>query len=266
LLKRNEQAGLMDILLLLLIGTTTGFLTGFLGIGGGTIVVPAMTFLLSMTIKEAIGTSTLKIFLSVLFSNAWLFYQNKEYYNFPLKPVFLLSAGAVLGSPLGAMGTHLVPDAVLYVVFAGLLIFFSFQLFFQKQKQMPADPDKKRERGWLAYAILGFGAGFASGLLGVGGAFIMVPVMYTYFSVNMYRATSISFLVLIFISFFGSITHFINEYVDIIAAFVLTLGAIPFTVIGSHLRAKAPQWILRYCFALLLFLVAIRMFWEVLWL
>lgn len=255
----------METFILLFIGITTGFLTGFLGIGGGVIVVPALTLLVSMEIKEAIGTSTVKIFLSVLCSNIVIYLSKKEYYNFPLKPVLWLSMGAVLGSPVGAMCTHLFPDILLYLVFSLLIAYFAFQMSFKKECVIRQETEPKGVTGRTPYIILGIVTGFASGLLGVGGAFIMVPVMYSYFSLSMYCATSISFLVLLFVSLFGSLIHYLNNYVDISAALILTLGALPMTILGAHLRAKVSPLILRYSFAFLLLIVAVRMFWEVLW-
>ncbi|MGB4360746.1 MAG: sulfite exporter TauE/SafE family protein [Rhodoferax sp.] len=184
---------LLDLLLiaeLATLGLCTGFLAGLLGIGGGMIMVPFLTIILSkigvapeLTIKMAIATSMATIvFTSVSSVRA---HHKRGAVRWDL--VKKLAPGIVLGSLLGSMGVFaLLKGSSLAIFFAVFVGFSATQMFLDKK------PPPSREVPGTA-GLLGAGSviGFLSGLVGAGGGFISVPFM-TWVNVSIHHAVATS--------------------------------------------------------------------------
>lgn len=127
------------LLLLLLVGLASGFLSGLIGIGGGIIIVPALVLLLGFSQKMAQGTS-LGILLLPVGILAVLQYYKQGYLN--VNYVLIMAAAFVLGSFLGSKLALSVSDEKMKKVFALVLLLISLKmLFFDKRKPLPAkDP------------------------------------------------------------------------------------------------------------------------------
>lgn len=174
---------------LLVLGTVTGFLAGLLGIGGGMIMVPFITFILNAkgfpaehTVKMAIATSLATICFTSL-SSVRAHHQRGAV----LWPVARsLAPGIVAGGLIGAQVAVAMPGKVLSVLFA-LFIGFS-------ATQMLLDRKPKPTRTLPAPAgLFGVGGliGFLSSLVGAGGAFVSVPFM-TWCNVKIHNAVGTS--------------------------------------------------------------------------
>ena len=173
---------------LLLLGAGTGFLAGLLGIGGGMIMVPFITYILtnravpdSLAVKMAIATSMATIIFTSLSSVRA--HHKRGTVLWPL--VMRLAPGIVLGSAIASLGAFsVVKGQSLALVFAVFVGFSALQML------RNAKPSPSRE---LPGTIGQFGAGgvmgFLSGLVGAGGAFISVPYM-TWCNVTMHNAIS----------------------------------------------------------------------------
>ncbi len=164
------------ILELALLGVCTGFLAGLLGIGGGMIMVPFLTIILSnrgvvgdLAVKMAIATSMATIiFTSVSSVRA---HHKRGAVRWDI--VRLLAPGIVIGSILGSMGVFaLLKGSTLAIVF-GLFVGFSATQMFLDKKPKPT----RQLPGTAGTLAVGGGIGFLSGLVGAGGGFISVPFM-----------------------------------------------------------------------------------------
>ncbi len=177
------------ILELALLGTCTGFLAGLLGIGGGMLMVPFMTFILSSkgfpadyTVKMAVATKLATICFTSL-SSVRAHHQRGAV----LWPVArLLAPGILVGSALGAQIAVAMPGKVLSVLFALFVGFSATQMFLDRKpkpaRTLPAGP------GMFAMGGL---IGMLSALVGAGGAFISVPFM-TWCNVKIHNAVGTS--------------------------------------------------------------------------
>jgi len=163
------------VLELVLLGLVTGFLAGLLGIGGGMLMVPFITFLLNakgfpqeLTIKMAVATSLATICFTSL-SSVWAHHKRGAV----LWPVALrLAPGILIGSALGAQLAVALPARLLSVLFAVFIAYSATQTLLDRkpkaQRTLPGTP-----------GMLGAGGaiGVLSALVGAGGAFISVPFM-----------------------------------------------------------------------------------------
>jgi uncharacterized membrane protein YfcA len=161
---------------LLLLGTCTGFLAGFLGIGGATLLVPFTTLILSqrgvdpqVAVKYAIATSMAVILFTSL-SSAWAHHRRGAVL---WRLVFALAPGIVAGGLLAGAGVFpLLKGATLSILFALFVTFTATQLL------RDAKPSPSRQLPGPAGSVaVGSVIGFVSGLVGAGGAFISIPFM-----------------------------------------------------------------------------------------
>jgi uncharacterized protein len=177
------------VLELLLIGTCTGFLAGLLGIGGGMIMVPFVTLILTSkgyppdyTVKMAVATSLATIcFTSISSVRA----HNKRG-AVQWHVVKVLAPGILVGSLLGAQVAHVLPGKLLGVLFAVFVAFSATQMFLNRK------PEPSRTLpGPLATFGMGSVIGGVSALVGAGGAFISVPFM-TWCNIKIHDAVGTS--------------------------------------------------------------------------
>lgn len=183
---------LLDPLLiaeLALIGTGTGFLAGLLGIGGGMIMVPFLTMILTgkgypadYTVKMAVATSLATIAFTSLSSVRA--HHKRGAVLWPL--VKVLAPGILVGSVLGAQVAHALPGKLLGVLFAVFVAFSATQMFLNR-KPKPS----RTLPGPLATFGVGGAIGLLSALVGAGGAFVSVPFM-TWCNVKIHDAVGTS--------------------------------------------------------------------------
>ncbi len=164
------------VLELLTLGTIAGFLAGLLGVGGGMMMVPAMTLLLTQrgvpggpAVKMAIATSM----ATILFTSLSSVRAHWRLGNVRWDVARAMAPGILLGGVAAGAGAFAVLKGQgLALVFASFIGYMALQMLRDKKplpgRQMP---------GALATGAVGAGIGFISALLGAGGAFLSVPFM-----------------------------------------------------------------------------------------
>ena len=163
------------ILELLVLGSVTGFLAGLLGVGGGAMLVPFMTLLLTLKgfpeayiVKMAVATSLTTIcFTSISSVRA---HHQRGAVRWDI--VKLLAPGIVLGSLLGAQIAKALPANWLALLFALFIGFSATQMFLDKKPK----PTRQLPQGAGMFGAGGV-IGVLSALVGAGGAFVSVPFM-----------------------------------------------------------------------------------------
>ncbi|RYY52828.1 MAG: sulfite exporter TauE/SafE family protein [Comamonadaceae bacterium] len=173
----------------ILLGVGTGFLAGLLGIGGGMLLVPFLTMILSAqnfpqeyVVKMAIATSLATIcFTSMSSVRA---HQKRGAVRWPI--VRVLAPGILVGSIVGAQVAVLLPGKLLGILFAGFVAFSATQMFLNRR------PEPSRTLpGRVGTFGAGTGIGALSAVVGAGGGFISVPFM-TWCNVKIHDAVGTS--------------------------------------------------------------------------
>jgi len=178
------------ILELAILGVCTGFLAGLLGIGGGMVMVPFITILLSMRgvaddlgVKMAIATSMATIiFTSISSVRA---HHKRGAVRWDL--VKGLAPGIVLGSLFGSMAIFAFAKGTYLALFFALFVGFSATQMFLDKKPAPT----RQVPGFTGLLGAGGLIGLLSGLVGAGGGFISVPFM-TWCNVAIHNAVATS--------------------------------------------------------------------------
>ena len=160
---------------LLVLGCASGFLAGLLGIGGGMLLVPALTFLASAqgfapgyVVKMAVATSL----ATILFTSLSSVRAHHKRGAVRWDVVRLLAPGIVVGSLLGAQIARLLSTRMLALVFAVFVSYSAVQMFIDKKPK----PSRQLPQGAGMFGA-GGAIGTLSSLVGAGGGFISVPFM-----------------------------------------------------------------------------------------
>ena len=189
---------------LLLLGAATGFLAGLLGIGGGMLMVPFISFILSSkgfpqeyAVKMAVATSLATICFTSLSSVRA--HNRRGAVLWPI--VRLLTPGILLGSLIGAQIAVALPGRVLSILFSVFVAFSATQMFLDRK------PKPSRTMPGRA-GTLGMGGviGMVSALDGAGGAFVSVPFM-TWCNVKIHDAVGTSAALGFPIAFAGTLGY-----------------------------------------------------------
>jgi uncharacterized membrane protein YfcA len=178
------------ILELALLGVGTGFLAGLLGIGGGMLMVPFITIILSaqgvspdLAVKMAIATSMATIIFTSISSVRAHHKRGAVRWDI----VRRLAPGIVIGSMVGSLGVFALLKGSYLAIFFGLFVGFSATQMFLDKKPKPT----RQMPGTGGQLAAGSGIGFLSGLVGAGGGFISVPFM-TWCNVAIHNAVATS--------------------------------------------------------------------------
>jgi uncharacterized membrane protein YfcA len=259
---------------LLLLGAVVGFLAGLLGIGGGMMLVPFMTFLLaqrgveaSLAVKMAIATSGATILFTSLSSLSA--HHRHGMVRWPL--VARLAPGIVIGGlAAGAGAVAMLKGQALALVFAGFNVVIAVRMIrggdTQAKRPLPG------RRGLFG---AGAGIGFVSGLLGAGGAFLSVPFM-TWCSVPLREAVGTSAALGFPIAVAATTGYVIGGWnlpVDLPGSFgylylpgivTVSLASVILAPVGARVAQRTPVRRLRRLFGMLLFTLAGYMAWKAL--
>ena len=260
------------ILELAALGLVTGFLAGLLGIGGGMIMVPFISAILSgrgvepgLAVKMAIATSMATIiFTSVSSVRA---HHKKGAVRWDI--VKALAPGIVLGAMVASLGVFaLLKGASLYFVFAAFVAFSGSQMFLDKK------PAPTRQLPGTA-GLLGAGGviGALSGLVGAGGGFVSVPFM-TWCNVAIHNAVATSAALGFPIALANVVGYVIAGqglqgvppysfgYLWLPALVVIASCSVLMAPLGARAAHALPVNKLKRAFAVVLFTLAIYMLYK----
>jgi uncharacterized membrane protein YfcA len=248
-------APLKIIIISLAIGLTAGAFGGILGIGGGLIMIPLMVEELKLTQHKAHGTSLLALVFTGI-SGAITYSLNGA---IDFTAAALLALTAVITSPIGARYCNVLTEGKLKKYFGAFLIFCSALLILK--------PYLANVIGTVpAYAkitiflITGALTGFLSGMMGVGGGTIMVPVMVILTGLTQHVAQGTSLLVMVPAGAIGAFTHWKMGNVEKGILWGLIPGIILGTYLGGNFANIIADNILRLIFAAMLIFVGLRYF------
>lgn len=251
----------------LIIGIIVGILSGLLGIGGGTLLVPIFKLGYLMDSIACTATSLFTI-IPTSVSGAITHLRNKT--CIPRLGV-ITGIGGMITSPIGVWLATLSPGWMIMAA-AAVIIFYSAYTMLKKACKLPkqskkakqtaqtgkasavivADPIPKTpsltKRQLVYGALIGLVAGLCSGYVGVGGGFIMVPLMISLLHIPMKLTSGTSLIAVMLLAIPGVIYQAILGNVNWIAGIAVALGSIPGAVLGAKLIPRVPERTLRFLF------------------
>ena len=264
---------MQQLLITLGIGLTSGLLSGAFGIGGGIITTPAIKLILGAPALIAVGTPLPVIFPSALTGVASYARSKLIDLRVGITCGLIGSAAAVLG----AWATRLVGGNVVLIATAALILYTAADMVLQIVRPPRVGLEAGEERdafsalreagglesagtpvrhpAWPALAFIGIAAGFYSGFLGLGGGFILVPMLTRWLRFPIKRAIATSLLTITILAVPGTITHALLGHIDWRIALWLSVGVVPGAWIGSRVTLGSADRTVRLGFAVLLIVV-----------
>ena len=244
-----------------LAGILVGIESGLLGMGGGSILVPVLLFVFSLPIKEAIGTSLCIIVLTA-FSGIIVHWKEKQVH---LKLAIVMALTGVIGAQLGSYLNKITPDNIIKLIFIIVVIIFGFKMWIGTnnggKETFAANTSNIRFNKSLA-SILGLIAGTGSGLLGIGGALIMLPVMHIFLHVPMNICVGTSLFIVFFNSLSGAVGYIARGDANLKLAILIAVGSVAAAPFGAKLSVKISREKLRKIFAVVLVLAGIAILFK----
>jgi uncharacterized membrane protein YfcA len=244
-------------------GALAGLLGSILGLGGGVLIIPMLTLIFGVPMREAIGASLVCVIATS--SGAASLYVKRGLCDVRLG--MTLELATTLGAVAGGMVAGLLNAQTLSVLFSVLLIYTAWSML---RKRVEAENGNDSSSGGRSYKIahlpLGMGASFfagnVSGLLGVGGGIVKVPVMYMIMQVPLKTALATSNFMIGVTASAGAFVYFSRGEVNPLVAGSTMLGAFLGATLGSRLLPKIRAEYLKKVFVLVLVYLSLEMFFR----
>lgn len=275
---------MIEILQFMLIAVLAGFLGSLVGLGGGIIITPALTILFGFDIKYAIGASIVAVIATS--SGSAIAFVKDHVSN--MRVGMLLEVFTTAGGVVGALMAGVFSSKLLYIFFS-LILLNSFYGMLKKtglitkvkKEEEKVENDKYADKYKLnsTYydkainktidynvtnvpqgSLVMFGAGFASGLLGIGSGAFKVVALDTYMKLPIKVSTATSNFMMGVTATASALIYFFNGTINPVVAAPIAIG----TLIGSRTGAKVMQRLdakyIRYIFLPILLFTIINMF------
>lgn len=236
------------------VGFASGLLSGMFGIGGGVVTTPALRMIVGTSALVAVGTPLPVIIPSAI--TGAIAYSRRGLADVRSG----LTIGAA-GSGFAALGALLATRAggkVVLIATAVLIVYMAGDMLLQAFRPPPGvalggeSTESPERTGFAALAFLGAVTGLYSGFLGLGGGFVMVPMLSRWFRFPLKRAVGTSLVAIGLLAVPGTISHYLLGNVDLRLALLMVLGVIPGAWLGARITFGASDRFVRVGFAALL--------------
>ncbi len=242
------------------LGLTGGFFSGLLGIGGGIIMVPLLLYippwlgLATIDMKMAAGITMVQSLAGSL--SALGFHRRHRHINQPL--VLLMGAGSLTGALIGSVWSTAISGQTMLGIFTGLALVASVLLFFTTQENKLAEDGTSLHFRKIPAVLIGLVVGVLGGIIGQGGAFILIPLMIYILRLP----TRIVLGSSVAISFLAALAGFFGKWgtnqIPILPAVIVALGAVAGAQAGGYLSNKVQTATLRSVLGVLIAGTALR--------
>lgn len=239
-------------------GLFSGVLAGFLGIGGGTILVPLLVGL-GYTPVKAIATSSLAILITSISGSV----QNWRMGYFNAKRVIYLGLPALVTAQIGVYLAERFLPYLLLTAF-GLLLLLNIYLV-ELRKQLTTrntTPQPHNFNPVIAIIFTGSAAGILAGLFGVGGGVIMVPLQILLLEETIKVAIQTSLGVIVITAISACVGHTLNGNVLFTEGILLGIGGLLGAQISTRILPKLPDEVVSIAFRTMLGILSIYIFWQ----
>ncbi len=256
-----------ELWLLPIFGFLIAIVASLTGIGGGIFIVPVLSLLYGFAPANAAGTSLTVIIFTAVAATVNYSRQRRIFWRTGLTLAVTTAPGAYIGAWLT---TQLTEDT-LGLIFGFFLIAVAIYVIlgFNDRGRSKSDRDEPSAesdsamissgRIILIGAGLSFFGGLASGLLGIGGGLLVVPIMAFIMGMSMHFATATSMFTMIFTSLSGVVQHYQANHINFETALLLALGAVLGAQVGAYASKRVSSKNLRRIFGVVLIISGINM-------
>jgi len=238
-----------DALLAIAIGLGSGVLSGLFGVGGGIVMTPAVDAFLPVPEIVALETPLPVIFPTAI-AGAYTYWKAGEV---DVRAATLMAPLGLVGAVVGALLTRVIDVRLLLLATAALLAYQSVSILRGGGR---GSAGRTRTVGAGVYLGIGLVAGLVSGLLGIGGGLVIVPLLAGWLGMPLKRALGTSLLTIPALVIPGTIVHAILGNIDWALFVFLAIGAVPGARLGARLALGTAETRLRAWVGTFMLLVA----------
>ncbi|RSX51790.1 permease [Bifidobacterium goeldii] len=251
----KERLSKRDVLVLVVAGLVCGLLSGLFGIGGGTVIVPALV-LIGLSQRHAAATSLAAIVPTSI--SGVISYATEGNVNWIA--ALLLAAGVIAGSQLGSLLLSRLPEIALRWIWVVFLIF----VIIQQIVFTPARDGHLVLHFWsgVFLVLLGVVVGSIAGVLGIGGGAIMMPALSFLFGASDLMARGTSLLVMFPGAISGTFANWKRGIVHLKSGLIIGVCAMITAPLGTHIAGWISPRAGSLLFAAWLTFLAIRGIWT----
>ncbi|MEV7646180.1 sulfite exporter TauE/SafE family protein [Arthrobacter sp. NPDC089319] len=238
----------------LLLGLLVGVVLGLVGGGGAIIAVPALVYGVGMSPAQAIPTSLLVVGVSSL---AALLPRIREGLNWPV--IALVGAAGIPAAWGGAAVGRVLDPNVLMLAFSAIMVLAGIRMLAGTREtdgSCGTGPGRALRACAPKALAVGLLVGFLTGLLGVGGGFLIIPTLTIFLGLRMKQAVGTSLAVIVINSAAGFSAHAAGFSIDWPTTLAFAVPAVVGSVVAARLARRLKDKHVRISFAVLIFAVA----------
>lgn len=263
---------------IIILGVLVGAILGLTGAGGGIFAVPALVYGLGWGVAQASPVALMAVAIAASIGTVEGMRRGLVRY----KAAALMAIAGITVTPLGLRAARVLPESTLLILFAAAMVIVAYRMYRSSSPKANLasvadeheplcriDPSTGRLHWTPAtaglLAAVGLMSGFLTGLLGVGGGFVLVPALKRISDITMQGIIATSLMVIALVAggaVFVAWGHGVSIPGEVAIPFVAAtaLGMIA----GRMLITKIPAYLLQRTFALLMTLVALSFIWKAL--
>jgi len=253
------------IITIFLIGIIGSFISGMLGIGGAIInypmllYIPAALGVASFTAHEVSGITAIQVFFATM--GGVFAYRKGGYLNKTL--ITYMGISILIGSLIGGLGSTNMSEIGINIVYGILALLAVIMMFIPKKGIDDIPLNQVKFNKWLA-ALLAFIVGIGAGIVGAGGAFLLVPIMLTVLKIPT-RMTIASSLAITLISSIGAITGKLSTgQVEILPSLIMVVASLIASPLGANAGKRMNTKVLQIIMGILILSIAVKTWVDIL--
>lgn len=249
---------LLQLAELLALGVFAGGVGALTGIGGGIIITPILTLFYGVPIHQAIGTSL----CCVIATSSGAAASYVEHRLSDIRLGMTLELATTVGAVTGAFVAAVLSREALAVLFALLLVYAGGTMVRRSLKAEMRDPDEleRYQVRRLPLGLLGSGvAGMISGLLGIGGGPIKVPLMYLIMGIPFKVASATSNFMIGVTAAASAFIYYSRGDVRLLITAATAVGVFVGASLGTQVMRRTPSRYLTFLFSFILFCLAVML-------
>ncbi|MEH7331774.1 sulfite exporter TauE/SafE family protein [Neobacillus drentensis] len=251
--------GISLMITIFLMGVVGSFISGMLGIGGAIINYPMLLYIPVMlgvghfSAHEVSGITAIQVLFATL--GGVLAYRKGGYLNKSL--IVYMGISILIGSFIGGFGSTHMPERGINIVYGILALIAVIMMFVPKRGIDHIPLDQVKFNKWLA-ALLSFIVGIGAGIVGAGGAFLLVPIMLAVLKIPT-RMTIASSLAITLISSIGAVSGKIaTGQMPILPSIIMVVASLIASPIGANAGKRVNTKVLQVIMGILILATAVK--------
>jgi uncharacterized membrane protein YfcA len=253
---------------LVLLGLTAGVLSGMFGIGGGIVIVPALSLIFGYELQQAVGTSLGVLVFPVSFFAVLAYYRARLLH---FGPAALIAAGLLGGGVIGAEIALGLPGDLLKQIYGIFLVWVGWRFseprkWWAERSGRPAVPAANAgetaggtQVPWYILLGVGIGAGITSGLFGIGGGLVIVPALVAILHYDQKLAVGTSLAALLPPVGLGAVLSYYDAgKIEVASVVFIAAGLVGGAFVGARIALGLPSTTVKRLYGVFLLVVSLR--------